>query len=143
MATILLSAVGASLGAGFGGTILGLSGAVIGRAVGATLGRVIDQRLLGAGSKAVETGRVDRMRIQTAGEGNPVPRLWGQMRVPGHCIWAGPLVEVRKKQGGGKGSAPSVTNVSYRLSFALALCEGPVLGVGRVWADGEEVRPMI
>ncbi len=139
MATILLSAVGASLGAGFGGTILGLSGAVIGRAVGATLGRVIDQRLLGAGSKAVETGRVDRMRIQTAGEGNPVPRLWGQMRVPGHCIWAGPLVEVRKKQGGGKGSAPSVTNVSYRLSFALALCEGPVLGVGRVWADGEEV----
>ncbi|MFO1139522.1 MAG: glycoside hydrolase/phage tail family protein [Paracoccus sp. (in: a-proteobacteria)] len=139
MATILLSAVGASLGAGFGGTILGLSGAVIGRAVGATLGRVIDQRLLGAGSKAVETGRVDRMRIQTAGEGNPVPRLWGQMRVPGHCIWAAPLVEVRKKQGGGKGSAPSVTNVSYRLSFALALCEGPILGVGRVWADGEEV----
>ncbi len=139
MATILLSAVGASLGAGFGGTILGLSGSVIGRAVGATLGRVIDQRLLGAGSKAVETGRVDRMRIQTAGEGNPVPRLWGQMRVPGHCIWAGPLVEVRKKQGGGKGSAPSVTNVSYRLSFALALCEGSILGVGRVWADGEEV----
>ena len=141
MATILLSAVGAHLGAGFGGTILGLSGAVIGRAVGATLGRVIDQRLLGAGSKAVETGRVDRMRIQTAGEGNPVPRLWGQMRVPGHCIWAGPLVEVRKKQGGGKGSAPSVTNISYRLSFALALCEGPILGVGRVWADGEEVSP--
>ncbi|WP_374635810.1 glycoside hydrolase/phage tail family protein [Paracoccus sp. (in: a-proteobacteria)] len=139
MATILLSAVGASLGAGFGGTVLGLSGAVIGRAVGATLGRVIDQRLLGAGSKAVETGRVDRMRIQTAGEGNPVPRLWGQMRVPGHCIWAGPLVEIRKKQGGGKGSAPSVTNISYRLSFALALCEGPILGVGRVWADGEEV----
>ncbi len=139
MATILLSAVGASLGAGFGGTVLGLSGAVIGRAVGATLGRVIDQRLLGAGSKAVETGRVDRMRIQTAGEGNPVPRLWGQMRVPGHCIWASPLVEVRKKQGGGKGSAPSVTNISYRLSFALALCEGPILGVGRIWADGEEV----
>ena len=59
MATILLSAVGASLGAGFGGTILGLSGAVIGRAVGATLGRVIDQRtavlasLAGAGTAAI------------------------------------------------------------------------------------------
>ncbi|KGJ04823.1 Putative phage tail protein [Paracoccus halophilus] len=141
MATILLGAVGASIGAGFGGTVLGLSGAVIGRAVGATLGRAIDQRLLGAGSKAVETGRVDRMRIQTAGEGTPIPRLWGQMRVPGHCIWAGPLIEVRRRQGGGKGSTPSVTNISYRLSFALAICEGPILGIGRIWADGEEISP--
>lgn len=139
MATILLAAVGASVGAGFGGTVLGLSGAVIGRALGATLGRVIDQRLLGGGSKAVETGRVDRMRIQTAGEGSPIPRLWGQMRVPGHCIWASPLTEVRRRQGGGKGSAPSVTSISYRLSFALAICEGPILGIGRIWADGEEI----
>ncbi|UXU74968.1 MULTISPECIES: baseplate multidomain protein megatron [unclassified Paracoccus (in: a-proteobacteria)] len=141
MATILLAAAGASLGAGFGGTVLGLSGAVIGRAVGATLGRVIDQRLLGAGSKAVETGRLDRIRIQTAGEGTPIPRLWGQMRVPGHAIWAGPLQEVQRKHGGGKGTSTSVTEISYRLSFALALCEGPILGVGRIWADGEEVSP--
>ncbi|WP_353142236.1 glycoside hydrolase/phage tail family protein [Paracoccus sp. (in: a-proteobacteria)] len=139
MATILLAAAGASLGAGFGGTVLGLSGAVIGRAVGATLGRYIDQRLLGSGSKAVETGRVDRLRIQTAGEGTPIPRVWGQMRVPGHAIWAGPLVETRRSHGGGKGSGPSVTEIGYRLSFALALCEGPILGVGRVWADGEEI----
>ncbi|WP_288948175.1 glycoside hydrolase/phage tail family protein [uncultured Paracoccus sp.] len=139
MATILLAAVGASLGSGFGGTVLGLSGAVIGRAVGATLGRVIDQRLLGGGSKAVETGRVDRLRIQTAGEGTSIPRLWGQMRLPGHAIWAGPVVETRREHGGGKGSGPSVTEIGYRLSFALALCEGPILGVGRVWADGEEV----
>ncbi|UFM66686.1 glycoside hydrolase/phage tail family protein [Paracoccus sp. MA] len=139
MATILLAAMGASLGAGFGGTVLGLSGAVIGRAVGATLGRVIDQRLLGGGSKAVETGRVDRLRIQTAGEGTPIPRLWGQMRVPGHAIWAGPLVETRRRHGGGKGAGPSVTEIGYRLSFALALCEGPILGVGRIWADGEEI----
>ena len=142
MATILLAAAGASIGAGFGGTVLGLSGAVIGRAVGATLGRVIDQRLLGAGSKAVETGRVDRLRMQTAGEGQPIPRIWGQMRVPGHTIWTGPLVETRRKQGGGKGaSRPTVTEIGYQLSFALALCEGPILGVGRVWADGEEVSP--
>ncbi|HWL57411.1 MAG TPA: glycoside hydrolase/phage tail family protein [Paracoccus sp. (in: a-proteobacteria)] len=139
MATILLAAAGASLGAGFGGTVLGLSGAVIGRAVGAGVGRMLDQRLLGSGSKAVETGRVDRLRLQTAGEGTAIPRLWGQMRLPGHVIWAGPLVETRRKQGGGKGAQPSVTEIGYRLSFALALCEGPILGVGRVWADGEEV----
>lgn len=142
MATIVLSAVGASIGGGFGGAFLGLSGAVIGRAVGATIGRAIDQRLLGGGSKAVETGRIDRLRLQTAGEGAPIPRVWGQMRLPGHVIWASPLEEISSTEtaGGGKG-APSaqVTQISYRLSVALALCEGRILGVGRVWADGEEV----
>ena len=59
MATLLLSAAGAAVGAGFGGTVLGLSGAVIGHAVGATLGRAIDQRALGAGSEAVDGGKVD------------------------------------------------------------------------------------
>ena len=67
------------------GAALGLSGAVIGRAVGATVGRVIDQKLLGGGSRAVETGRIDRLRLQTAGEGAAIPRIWGQMRVPGHA----------------------------------------------------------
>ncbi|WP_313135434.1 baseplate multidomain protein megatron [Paracoccus jeotgali] len=141
MATILLSAVGASLGAGFGGTVLGLGGAVIGRAIGATVGRVIDQRLLGGGAQAVETGRIDRLRFQTTGEGVPIPRVWGQMRLPGHVIWAAPLTEISSSRKAGKGTAPRVTNVSYRLSFALAICEGPILGIGRVWADGEEVAP--
>ncbi|MFV0301779.1 MAG: glycoside hydrolase/phage tail family protein [Paracoccus sp. (in: a-proteobacteria)] len=140
MATLVLAAVGASIGGGFGGAFLGLSGAVIGRAIGATVGRVIDQRLLGGGSKAVETGRIDRLRLQTAGEGTPIPQVWGQMRLPGHVIWASPLEEIRRSQRGGKGgSKPKVTEISYRLSIALALCEGPILGVGRVWADGEEI----
>ncbi|WP_411839311.1 glycoside hydrolase/phage tail family protein [Paracoccus sp. ME4] len=142
MATIVLSAVGASLGAGFGGAVLGLSGAVLGRAAGAVLGRVIDQRLLGGGAKAVETGRIDRLRIQTAGEGMAIPRIWGQMRVPGHVIWASPLEEITRTEdaGGGKGAPRAqVTQVSYRLSVALALAEGHILSVGRVWADGEEI----
>ncbi|MFV0383679.1 baseplate multidomain protein megatron [Paracoccus sp. (in: a-proteobacteria)] len=142
MATIVLSAVGASIGGSFGGAVLGLSGAVIGRAVGATVGNVIDQRLLGGGSRAVETGRIDRLRLQSAGEGMPVPRIWGQMRVPGHVIWASPLSEIRSTEsvGGGKGAPKTkVTGISYELSVALALCEGSILGVGRVWADGEEI----
>ncbi|ARJ69776.1 baseplate multidomain protein megatron [Paracoccus contaminans] len=144
MATILLAAAGASVGAGFGGTVLGLTGAVIGRAVGATVGQVIDQRLLGGGAKPVETGRIDRLRLQTAGEGTAIARLWGQMRMPGHVIWASPVTEIsRTEEVGGKGTSASVTELTYRLSLAIALCEGPILSVGRVWADGEEIDPAL
>ncbi|WP_415184446.1 baseplate multidomain protein megatron [Phaeovulum sp.] len=140
MATILLSAAGAAMGAGFGGTVLGLSGAVIGRAVGATLGRVIDQRLLGSGSAAVETGRVDRFRLTSASEGEALGRLWGRMRVSGQVIWATRFFETSKKQRGGKGAPrPTVTSFSYSVNLALALCEGEILRVGRIWADGMEV----
>ncbi|MEE2859404.1 MAG: glycoside hydrolase/phage tail family protein [Pseudomonadota bacterium] len=142
MATIVLSAMGASLGSGLGGAMLGMSGAVLGRAAGAVVGRAVDQRLLGGGAKAVETGRIDRLRIQAAGEGAAVPRIWGQIRVPGHVIWSSPLEEIRRTEGagGGKGAPkPQVTQISYRLSVAMALCEGVALGVGRVWADGEEI----
>jgi len=141
MATILLSAAGAAIGAGVGGTVLGLSGAVIGRAVGATLGRVIDARLLGQGSAAVETGRIDRFHLATAGEGAPIPLVWGTARVAGQVIWATRFVEhAATESSGGKGAPKQVvTRYSYSVSLALALCEGPILRVGRVWADGVEI----
>ena len=142
MATILLSAVGASIGAGFGGSILGLSGAVIGRAVGATLGRVIDQRLMGQGSQPVETGRIDRFRLTGASEGAPVAQIWGRMRVSGQVIWASRFLETATTSGGGGKGAPStpkVTEYSYSVSLAVALCEGEITRVGRIWADGVEI----
>lgn len=140
MATILLSAAGAALGAGFGGTVLGLSGAVIGRAIGATLGRVIDQRIMGAGSDPVEVGRVDRFRLMGASEGGAVPRVWGRVRLGGQVIWASRFEETVTRQGGGKGVGGARSETfSYRVSLAIALCEGEVRRVGRVWADGNEI----
>jgi hypothetical protein len=141
MATILLSAAGAAVGAGFGGTVLGLSGAVIGRAVGATLGRVIDQKLLGAGSQAVEVGRVDRFRLMGASEGAMVPLIWGRARVAGQVIWATQFQETVTSSGGGKGAPkPRTTEYSYTVSLAVALCEGVITRVGRIWADGVEIE---
>ncbi len=145
MATILLSAAGAAIGSGFGGTVLGLSGAVIGRAVGATLGRLIDQRLLGAGSDAVEVGRVDRFRVMGASEGTGVAQVWGRVRIAGQVIWATRFQETTTTTsgGGGKGSPPQpkTTEYSYSISLAVALCEGRIQSVGRIWADGQEIEP--
>ncbi len=141
MATILLSAAGAAIGGSVGGTVAGLSTAVLGRAVGATVGRVIDQRLLGVGAEPVETGKVDRFRLTQASDGQPISQVFGRMRVGGQVIWASDFQESASTSGGGKGapSAPKTTSYSYTVSLAIALCEGEIERVSRIWADGEEV----
>lgn len=141
MATILLSAAGAVAGAGVGGSLMGLSMATVGRFAGATIGRVIDQSLLGSGSEAVETGRVDRFRLTAAGEGEPITRCFGRMRVGGQIIWASRFSEHVETTSGGKGTAPrpDTRNFSYSVSIAVALCEGEIAGIGRIWADGTEI----
>jgi hypothetical protein len=141
MATVIFSAAGAALGGSVGGTLAGLSSVAIGRAVGATLGRFVDQRLLGQGGQAVETGKVDRFRLTRAGEGEPVAQVYGRMRIGGHVIWVSDFQEAVNVSGGGKGARPTpqTTEYSYSVSLAIALCEGEITGIGRVWADGEEV----
>ena len=141
MATILLSAAGAAIGGSIGGTVLGLSSVALGRFVGATVGRLIDQRLMGAGSDVVETGRIERFRLTGAGEGDPVAQVYGRMQVAGHVIWATQFSEAVTVSGGGKGSPPTpkTRSYSYSVSLAIALCEGEISSVGRVWADGVEV----
>lgn len=140
MATVLFSVAGAALGGTVGGTLAGLSSVAVGRAVGATLGRVIDQRLLGQGGQAIETGKVDRFRLTSAGEGDPIAQVYGRTRVGGHVIWASDFQEATVSNGGGKGSrSPKTTEYSYSVSLAVALCEGEIVRVGRVWADGEEI----
>ncbi|MBK1636913.1 baseplate multidomain protein megatron [Rhodovulum adriaticum] len=143
MATIVFSAIGAAAGAAWGGAVLGLSSTVIGRAVGATIGRVVDQQLLGSGSDAVETGRVERFRLTGASEGTAVPRLWGRSRMSGQVIWASRFRETVESRGGGKGmpGKPKIRVHSYTVSLAIALCEGEIARVGRIWADGLEIAP--
>src|SRR6056297_1482667 len=151
MATILLSAAGAAIGGSVGGTVLGLSMAAVGRFAGAVIGRSIDQRLMGQGSETVETGRVKRLRLTGAGEGDAIAQVYGRMRVSGQVIWVTEFLESVSYQlagggggGGGKGSRRSAPQSfqrvhSYSVSLAIALCEGEISHVGRVWADGQEI----
>ncbi len=143
MATLVLSAIGASIGGAIGGSVLGLSSAVIGRAVGATLGQLIDQRILGQGSEVVPTGKIDRFHINGASEGDGVARSFGRIRVGGQVIWASRFrEEIVSEGGGGKGiggGGSKESEYSYSVSLALALGEGEVTRIGRIWADGIEV----
>lgn len=134
MATVVLAAVGAAIGGSAGGSLAGISSVAIGRLAGATLGRVIDQSIMGGGADAVETGRVDRFRLTGSAEGAPQARVFGRTRVAGQVIWSTRFQETVTETGGGKGlpSQPKTKNFSYRVSLAIALCEGEILRVGRM-----------
>jgi hypothetical protein len=141
MATILLSAAGSALGGALGGSVAGIGSLALGKAVGAVVGSAIDQRLLGLGSAPVETGRVERFRVMGSSEGAALPRVWGRTRVAGQVIWSSRFLEsVTESDVGGKGGGgATMREFSYSVSLAVALCEGEVTRIGRIWADGQAV----
>ncbi|MFA7604185.1 MAG: phage tail protein [Novosphingobium sp.] len=125
MATLLFSAVGTLIGGPLGG------------AIGALAGRAVDSAIIGGGAR--EGPRLRELAPTVSTYGEPLPRHFGRMRVPGSIIWATDLVEHAERQGGGKGR-PSVTTYSYTASFAVALASRPIAGLGRIWADGNLLR---
>jgi len=143
MATLVLGAVGTAIGGSIGGTILGVSAATIGGFVGSSIGSVVDNWIVSslAPAQRIEGQRLDSLRITSSTEGAVIPRLFGRMRIGGNIIWATDFREETKtsRQGGGKGSGPKVTTTEflYFASFAVALSEGEVTGIGRIWADGK------
>ncbi|HEX5998061.1 MAG TPA: glycoside hydrolase/phage tail family protein [Hyphomicrobiaceae bacterium] len=150
MATLALAAAGAAVGSALlpaGVTILGasLTGAAIGSQVGALAGAYVDQALLGAvgGARTAKGPRLSELRITGSSEGSAIPRLYGRARLGGQLIWATDFEEEVKTTSHGGGGllgalAPETETTEYRYyaSFAVALCEGEIAGIGRVWADG-------
>ena len=157
MATLALAVAGAAAGSALlptGVSMLGLtlSGAAIGSQVGAFAGSYIDNALFGASGqrRASEGPRLTSLHVSASTEGAPIPRLYGRARLGGQIIWADRvrerIVTTRSSGGSGKGGATGSaaeaesTEYRYSLSFAVALAEGPISGIGRVWADGAEIN---
>jgi hypothetical protein len=150
MATLILGTVGQALGqAVLGPTAFSLfgasiSGASIGGAIGGLIGGAIDNRLL-AREVTREGPRLQSIALQGAEEGAAIARIYGRARVAGQVIWASRFLETkttRTQKVGGKGGGGGATRVTetdyaYSVSFAVGLCEGPIAGIGRIWADGQ------
>ncbi|HEX4695727.1 phage tail protein [Sphingomonas sp.] len=124
MATLVLTAAGAAIG--------GPTGA----AIGAFIGQRIDAELFKG--KGREGPRLSDLRVQTSSYDSAIPLVFGTMRVAGCVIWSTDLIESRSTDHH-KGQ-PSVTTYSYAASFAVLLSGRPVVGVGRIWADGNLLR---
>jgi len=133
-----------------GGLGLGVLGAVAGAfipGVGPLLGYAIGSAIGGilfAPKINTEGPRLTDLSIQSSAEGQPIYKIYGAMRTAGNVIWGKPLVEKRKtKKSGGKGGGGGKTRTySYTVDFAVALCEGPVTAIRKIWADGKLIYDM-
>ena len=144
MTTLVLQYAGAAIGGAIGGPI----GAAVGRAVGGIAGQFVDRALFGNNAtRRVEGPRLNDLHVQGSSEGEPVPVVYGRVRLAGQLIWATQFeeeVSTRTEKAGGKGgiaSGPStkITEYEYFGNFAVGLCEGAITRIGRVWADGKEL----
>jgi len=146
MASIILAAAGTAIGGAVGGSILGVSAAAIGGAVGSIAGAAIDSWLVAsmAPTQRIAGQRLDTLQITSSTEGAIIPRVYGAMRTGGNIVWATDFREETETtraggggKGGGGGGGTEVTEYFYFASLAVALCEGPITGIGRIWADGK------
>ncbi|MGE0108140.1 MAG: hypothetical protein AB7S81_00005, partial [Bdellovibrionales bacterium] len=127
MAVLAIGLVGAGLtsAAGIGATIGWMGGVMLGNL------------LLGQNSSTVEGSKLDDLSVQSSTYGGTIQLVYGTMRVSGNVIWSTDLKETRhESSAGGKGGG-GATQVSYTysVSFAVALCAGPVSNIRRIWAD--------
>jgi hypothetical protein len=136
MASIVLGAAGSAVGGSLGSS-------VIGAALGRALGGALDGALFGSGGVTREGPRLEELSVQTSTYGKMIPLVYGSARIAGNIIWARPIKEVAETtetSAGGKGGGgvtSSSTTYSYYASLAIAICEGEVDEVLRVWADSK------
>lgn len=150
MASIILSSVGASVGSSLGGPI----GGFIGGRLGGFAGGVIDGGVFGGSRKLrdVSGPRLSELGVQASTYGKMIPIVYGSVRIAGNIIWSRPIKETVTTttttssggggggKGGGGGRVSQMTNTySYSVSMAIALCEGTIDQVVRVWADAKQL----
>lgn len=146
MATLVLQVAGSVLRAAVGGPI----SAMIGRSLGTIAGASLDQGLFGGGggTRIVEGPRLKEIDGLASTEGTPIPRVYGRARLGGQLLWATRFEEevtttVTRSKSGGKGGQKAQktyeATYSYYANLAIAICEGPIAFVRRIWADGREL----
>jgi hypothetical protein len=125
MSNLVLPAVSAGIGYMIGGP----TGAQVGWMIGSSVQ---------AGRQTIEQEAVGDLRIQTAQYGIPIPFVIGMQRVAGNVIWASEkrTYDIKTKSSG-KGGGPTVVTKGYRQDLAILICQGPIVGISRVWANNK------
>jgi hypothetical protein len=134
MPQLALGLVGAGIGSAIGGTFLGVTATGWGWALGSMLGARLGQK-----NQSIEGPRLGDLSVQASTYGTMKPIIYGSMRVAGNVIYCTDKREVSNSQteGGKGGPKVTTTTYSYNVDIAIALCEGPIAGIRKVWRNGE------
>jgi hypothetical protein len=100
--------------------------------------------LLGAKPIAASSPMLGPLRVQTSTQAVAVPIVYGTTRVNCNVIWyndlqsnslAEAVAGALTGKGGLGGSVKAAGTPTYSTAVALGICEGPISGIGQVWAS--------
>lgn len=125
--------------------VLPIIGGVVGAFFGyPQLGFVVGGLIASATAPAAQGPQLGDLPVQSFDEGTPRAIIYGTSQTTGYVIAAGPAIKTTEvTDAGGKGGGSVEGEVAYR-NYAIAMCEGPIAAVLRVWADDKlvyDVRP--
>lgn len=120
-----LTVVGGVVGAYFGYPQLGL-------VIGGLVGGIVDPQ-------KIQGPQIGEVAFQTSAEGVPRPIIYGSYPVYGNIIQQGPVIKVEDEGDTGKGGPEQGAGDKVYRTYAIRICEGPIAGVLRIWADNKLV----
>ncbi len=76
------------------------------------------------------------LQLQTSVNTLPIPIIWGRTKAAANVIWYANF-QTHGSGGGGKGGVfkSPTSGYAYSADLMMALCEGPVSGIGFIWRD--------
>jgi hypothetical protein len=138
MAVLALGLAGGAIGGAIFGTatFLGVSAVGWGVAAGQLVGNLLFPQ-----HSSQQGPRVGDLSVQASTYGAPIPMLFGTMRAPGNVIFCTDKREVpsEQTQGGKGGPKVTTTTYTYNVDMAVALCEGPIVGIRKIWSNSKLV----
>ena len=131
MARLVLATAGAVVGSALGGPV----GAQIGWTLGSLVGGTFEPNQKQAGP------RLNDLAVSGSAYGATIPYVAGSPRIAGQIIWASTKREnaSTETQGKGGGGGVETTSYSYEVDLLILLTDNEIVGVGRMWRNGELV----
>ena len=102
---------------------------------------------MGGKSSTISTSeqRILSLQVQQSSQGLTLPVVYGRARVAGNLVWYGDFTTYGHKtttrqsgKGGRGGVKQEDVKYTYEAAVMMALCEGEIKGVTRIWRDKEK-----
>jgi hypothetical protein len=121
------------------GGVIGLSFGQPG--LGLTLGAMLGSYLYPPESGAQKT-RIGGLQFSAPQAGQVLPIIYGRTKVGGTIIWYGDFQTHAADSGGSGGGGKGTGQDTYTVGLAIAIAEGRITSLLRMWAGDSEVLPL-